>query len=448
MALLDMIAHKKIAVSKRVHILDDLKKIVRPTVKKLSSSLKGNCGFICEIKFASPSKGMISQEISPTKIAKIYEPFACAISVLADEHFFSGSYDYVKEVALAVNCPVLCKDIVVSPLQIYEARYYGADIVLLMLSVLDDDLYRECFDIAQSLNMDVICEVHSKEEMTRANKLLAPIIGINNRDLKTLKINMHTAKLALLAHEDALIILESGFSTHQQIMDHKKLCNGFLIGTSLMSSERIDLALREMIFGRVKICGLTNPIDAQASYEAGAYYGGLNFADISLRKISMSMAKEIIAAAPLIYGGVFVNQNISLVNDIARTLKLSFVQIHGDEDDDYIYDLRKILPHNIKIWRALAIKDKVIIPQNNNVDYWLLDSCSKNKGGSGNSFSWDLLKNISLENIILAGGIKPNNVKEASLLMPFALDCASGVEEDIGKKALVKLKQLFTNLRG
>jgi indole-3-glycerol phosphate synthase/phosphoribosylanthranilate isomerase len=448
MALDDIIAHKKCEVNSRIDNLKNIKKCLVPSKKSLAKALAKNLGFICEIKFASPSKGLIAKEKSALKVAAIYEPFATAISVLADENFFHGSYEFVSEVSLAVNCPVLCKDVVVSPLQVYEARYYGADIVLLMLSVLSDEVYNQCAQIAQSLNMDIICEVHTKEEMLRANKLLAPIIGINNRNLKTLEINMDTSKqLASLAHKDALVILESGFSNHQQIMDYKDIANGFLVGTSLMMNERIDLALRELIFGRVKICGITNPDDAKLCYEAGAYYGGLNFASLSKRKISLDEAGPIIKAAPLIWGGVFVNQPVALVNDIAVSLGLSFVQLHGDENAAYIKELRNTLPKPTEIWCAVAVKNQAILPKNTYVDHWLLDSFSPNRGGSGQSFSWDLIKDLSLDDVILAGGINPNNVKAASALSAFAIDCASGVEEKPGKKSPHKLKEFFKNLR-
>lgn len=452
MALHEIVAYKKMLLAERQKDLAHVIKAVKPTDKSLYKVLSDKkCGFIAEIKFASPSRGTIRSNITAVDVARTYEPFVSAISVLADEKFFGGSYAAVQQVSHTVSCPVLCKDVVVSPQQIYEARFYGADCVLLMLSVLNDDEFTECARVAASLNMDFICEVHTEEEMRRANNLHAPIIGINNRDLTTLAIDMETShRLAPLAHENALVILESGFSQHRQIAQYAKLADGFLIGTSLMRSERIDLALRELIFGRVKICGLTNPQDALLAYQSGAYYGGINFAPVSKRHVGIDDARDIMRAAPLVWGGVFVNQAASLVADVASRLGLSFVQLHGDEDQCYIDELKIVLPTNTEIWQAHRVKDELCMPGNEDVSRIVLDRFSADEfGGTGQSFDWRLLEDAHIRHeIVLAGGITPANVKAASDLLPFAIDCASGVEDgDPRKKSAYKIKELFGQLR-
>jgi indole-3-glycerol phosphate synthase / phosphoribosylanthranilate isomerase len=452
MALLDIVAHKKRIVAERQYDVARIIKSVTPTEKSLYRALSHEkSAFICEVKFASPSRGQIRADITAGDVARIYAPFADTISVLADEKYFGGSYDVVREVSLAVSCPVLCKDVVVSPLQVYEARYHGADCVLLMLSVLNDEEFQECARVAASLNMDFICEVHTESEMKRANNLHAPIIGINNRNLKTLEINLETSThLAPLAHENAILILESGFSHHHQIKQFSALADGFLVGTSLMKSPRIDLALRELIFGRIKICGLTNPQDAQTAYELGAYYGGLNFAPVSKRQVSVDEAKSIMSGAPLVWGGVFVNQPASLVADVALKLGLLFVQLHGDEDQDYINEVRALLPSNCELWRAVRVKNSLEIPHLLGVDRMLLDGFLEGCfGGTGQSFDWDLFAKEPRRNeLIIAGGITPSTIKAASDLLPFAIDIASGVEDlDPRKKSVQKIKELFLNVR-
>lgn len=452
MALDEIVDYKKALVSQRSHLLPSIKSAIRPTNKSLYKALmEPKKGFICEVKFASPSKGPIREGISALQVARHYEPFASAISVLADEKYFGGSYDVVRQVAESVSCPVLCKDVVVSPQQVYEARYHGADCVLLMLSVLEDQDFQECARVAASLNMDFIAEVHTEQEMHRANKLHAPIIGINNRNLKTLAIDMETsARLAPMAHANARIILESGFSKHEHIHRYASLGHGFLVGSSLMASPRIDLALRELIFGRVKICGITNVEDAHKAYQQGAYYGGLNFAEVSKRCITVEESRSIIASVPLVFGGVFVNQPQAQVADTVNQLGLKFAQLHGDENQHYIDELRAMLDPSCELWRAFRVKDTCVHPSYRNVDHVVLDQYSPHDfGGTGQSFDWNMLqKDSDLAQIIVAGGINPNNVRAAANLLPFALDIASGVEDaDPRKKSPHKLEALFYELR-
>ncbi|MCA9506918.1 MAG: bifunctional indole-3-glycerol-phosphate synthase TrpC/phosphoribosylanthranilate isomerase TrpF, partial [Myxococcales bacterium] len=312
MALEAIVEYKHRFINEKIEEIKSYKDFLLPSANNFFQALEQSpVAYICEIKQASPSLGLIRKDVNVLDVAKLYSPFADAISVLADEKYFLGSLENVLSVSHKKYAPLLCKDIVVSPWQIYQARRYGADAVLLMLSVLDDDNYRACEKIACDLKMAVVCEVHDEEEMKRANQLKAKIIGINNRNLKTLEVDVNTTERLLnLAWKDALIISESGFATHRQIYRYKDKVKGFLVGTSLMRQERIDRALRELIFGRVKICGLTNAYDAKIAYDNGAYYGGLNFSPLSQRCISVDEARSIIDGSPLSYGGIFVNQSV------------------------------------------------------------------------------------------------------------------------------------------
>src|SRR5580704_11709985 len=145
MVLSQMIAYKEDLIRRKSAKISKYKNSLSPSKKSLYQALnKEKTAFICEIKPSSPSQGVIRKEVDIIQVADIYAPFADAISVLADEKFFNGSLANVQKVSDRVRCPVLCKDVVVSPLQIYEARFYGADAVLLMLSVLDDETYLAC----------------------------------------------------------------------------------------------------------------------------------------------------------------------------------------------------------------------------------------------------------------------------------------------------------------
>ncbi|CAQ84144.1 MULTISPECIES: bifunctional indole-3-glycerol-phosphate synthase TrpC/phosphoribosylanthranilate isomerase TrpF [Photorhabdus] len=401
--------------------------------------------FILECKKASPSKGLIRQDFDPIQIAKTYHPYAAAISVLTDEKYFQGSYDYLRLVSDAVSQPVLCKDFIIDPYQIYLARYYQADAVLLMLSILDDEQYITLSELAHSLNMGVLTEVSSEEERCRAITLKAKVIGINNRDLRDLSIDLNrTKQLAPQLPAGTIVISESGIHQHQQIRELSHFANGFLIGSALMAQPNLDLALRQLILGENKVCGLTRPQDAKAALQAGAIYGGLIFAEHSPRKINIQQAQQIINAANLKYVGVFQNQSSAFISHTAHTLSLAAVQLHGAEGEIYIQELRKILPENCQIWKAIDMSKGTFHTKTENIDRYLLDN---GKGGTGKSFDWQLLEKKSLDNVMLAGGLNEENCQQAAKYGCLGLDFNSGVESSPGIKSSHKLNKVFQRLR-
>src|SRR5437660_798827 len=164
---------------------------LQPSDRSLARALRaGHTGFIMECKHASPSAGVLRPDFDPVAIARAYAPIADAISVITDKPYFQGSLEYLRAVREAVDLPVLCKDFVVDPYQVYEARHYGADALLLMLSVLEDREFQQCMAVAEALDMDVLAEVHDEHELERAVRLGARLIGINNRDLRTLQVDL------------------------------------------------------------------------------------------------------------------------------------------------------------------------------------------------------------------------------------------------------------------
>ncbi|TNH43121.1 bifunctional indole-3-glycerol-phosphate synthase TrpC/phosphoribosylanthranilate isomerase TrpF [Photorhabdus luminescens] len=401
--------------------------------------------FILECKKASPSKGVIRQDFDPIQIAKIYQPYAAAISVLTDEKYFQGNYEFLRLVSDAVHQPVLCKDFIIDPYQVYLARYYQADAILLMLSVLDDQQYIALSEFAHSLNMGVLTEVSSEEERARAVALKAKVIGINNRDLRDLSIDLNrTKQLAPQLPEGTIVISESGIHQHQQIRELSHYANGFLIGSALMAQSNLDLALRQLILGENKVCGLTRPQDAKAVLQAGAVYGGLIFAEHSPRKIDIQQAQQIINAANLKYVGVFQNQSSAFISHTARTLSLAAVQLHGAEGEVYIAELRKTLPENCQIWKAVDMSKDAFHAKAGNVDRYLLDN---GEGGTGQSFDWQLLDKQSLANVMLAGGLNEENCQQAAKYGCCGLDFNSGVESAPGIKSSHKLNKVFQLLR-
>ena len=207
---------------------------------------------IAEIKKASPSKGIIREDFDVAQIARIYEQSgARCLSVLTDINFFQGHPDYLALAKEHCNLPVLRKDFIVDPYQIYESAYLGADCILLIVALLDDVQLAEYCNLAQELNMAVLVESHTWEELDRALLLPTPLIGINNRSLHTFQTDLNLS-IDLKKHipEDRIVITESGINTAKDIkLMQSHGINTFLIGESLMRADDIGLALKKLICG-------------------------------------------------------------------------------------------------------------------------------------------------------------------------------------------------------
>jgi len=435
-----------IAARKQQQPLDSFQDQLVATERDFYQALRGpRTVFILECKKASPSKGVIREDFDPQQIASVYKHYASAISVLTDEKYFHGSFDYLPIVSQVVTQPVLCKDFIIDPYQIYLARFYQADACLLMLSVLDDEQYLALAAVAHSLKMGVLTEVSNEAELERAIALKAKVVGINNRDLRDLSITLdRTRQLAPRLPRDVTVISESGINHYAQVRELSHYANGFLIGSALMGEPNLTQAVRRVLLGANKVCGLTRAEDAQAAYSAGAIYGGLIFVPTSPRLVSEQQAATVIAAAPLSYVGVFRNQPVEEVVAKVTTLGLAAVQLHGDEDQAYITTLRQVLPATVEIWKALSVGET--LPERNlqHVDKYLLDN---GQGGSGQRFDWGLLAGQSLDNVLLAGGLNESNCLSASQVGCAGLDFNSGVETAPGIKDTHKLAAVFQTLR-
>ncbi|AJI54272.1 bifunctional indole-3-glycerol-phosphate synthase TrpC/phosphoribosylanthranilate isomerase TrpF [Francisella philomiragia] len=432
---------------KRLFPLDVFKKEVIKTDRDFYQALESDKAvFILECKKGSPSKGVIRKKFDLNEIAAVYKNYANVISVLTDEEFFMGSFANLEIVRKQVTQPILCKDFIIDEYQIYLARHYQADAVLLMLSVLDDNEYKKLAKVANRLGMGILTEVSNEEELQRAIKLKAKVIGINNRNLRDLSIDLNTTRLlAPKIPKGTIIISESGIYKNQEIRDLRNYVNGFLIGSSIMSERNLELAVRKLVYGFNKVCGLTSVENAQKAYNAGAVYGGFIFVEKSPRYVDFAMAKQIAKKVRLNYVGVFANASIEDVVSAAYGLKLSAVQLHGDENQEYIDALKSKLHRNCQIWKAYGI-DKTVPEFFDNVDYHLLDAQVDGKsGGTGKAFDWGLIKDK--KNIILAGGLNAKNIAKAIELKCSAYDINSGVESEPGQKDQQKLKEVFEVIR-
>ncbi len=204
---------------------------------------------IAEIKKASPSKGVIRADFMPADIAQSYaEHGAACLSVLTDVPFFQGSSDYLKQARASCDLPVLRKDFMVDPYQVYEARVMGADCILLIAACLDDAQMKDLEAIARSLDMAVLVEVHDAQELARALKLKTPLVGINNRNLKTFEVSLD-ATLGMIKDvpADRILITESGIVTAEDVQKMREAnVNAFLVGETFMRAADPGQALAKL----------------------------------------------------------------------------------------------------------------------------------------------------------------------------------------------------------
>lgn len=209
----------------------------------------GQPAVIAEIKKASPSKGVLRADFIPADIAQSYaEHGAACLSVLTDVQFFQGSIDYLKQARASCQLPVLRKDFIVDAYQVYESRAMGADAILLIAAILDDGQMKEFEAIARSLDMAVLVEVHDAAELTRALKLKTPLLGINNRNLKTFEVSLDTT-LSLMRDvpKDRLLVTESGIHTREDVLRMGAAgVNAFLVGEAFMRAADPGMALAEL----------------------------------------------------------------------------------------------------------------------------------------------------------------------------------------------------------
>lgn len=450
----EIVARKRADVAARLLgvALDDLFARVEPTTRSLAAGLaRPGARFIMEVKRASPSEGVLRADADPAALARAYAGAADAISVLVDTPYFGGSYADLEAVRAVFDGPILAKDFVVDPRQVPEARRHGADAVLVMLSVLGDDEARDVMAAAARLRMDVLVEAHDEAEVRRAVALGARLVGINNRDLKTLAVDLAvTERLTQLVPADRLVIAESGIASRADVARLAPHADAFLVGSSLMKAPRPAEAARALAFGRVKLCGLTRVEDVGLAAAAGATHAGFILIPGTPRALTLGEALPLAAAARaagLVPVGVFRNEKLLQVAAAARALAFGAIQLHGEEDLGYIEGLRNSVPQHVEIWAASGVGEAV--QPRLGADRLLFDTAANGQsGGTGLAFDWSRVASRGdLPHALLAGGLNPANARAAAALGAYALDVGSGVEAAPGRKDPAKVTALFEALR-
>jgi len=234
------------ALLQRIEQASPVRGFIRAIENKIS---QGEAAVIAEIKKASPSKGVMRENFVPADIAKSYQQHGAAcLSVLTDEDFFQGCEAYLQQAREATKIPVIRKDFIIDPYQVYEARAMSADCILLIVAALEDSMMKELLSLAHELEMDVLMEVHDRDEMARAINSGAKLIGVNNRNLRTFEVSLeNTLGMLDMVPEDRILVTESGIHAPADVqLMRQNNVNAFLVGEAFMRVDEPGEKLAEL----------------------------------------------------------------------------------------------------------------------------------------------------------------------------------------------------------
>lgn len=412
--------------------------------------------FICEVKKASPSKGIIAEHFPYLDIAKEYEVAgAAAISVLTEPDFFKGDKKYLQEIASTVKIPVLRKDFIIDEYQIYQAKVWGASAILLICACLDMPTLTKFRELADSLGLSSLVEAHDENEVQMAIDCGARIIGVNNRNLKDFTVDVqNSVRLRNLVQDDVIFVSESGLETPEdiQVLRDNNIGVALMGETFMRSPNKVEKLA--YLYGptyytpKVKMCGISKVETISAVVEAKPDYMGLVFAP-SKRQVTVDQAKTLVEELHKQYTtrynngaeqsnndeiktvGVFVNETLENIVTIATEANLDAVQLHGDEDEAFIQSLKERT--NVEVWKAVQIRSSADVEVwiDSSADMLLFDAYHKDeRGGTGEVFDWSCLDEFERP-FMLAGGIDSTNVARAiRTVRPYGIDISSGIETD------------------
>ena len=433
--------------------------------------------FICEVKKASPSKGIIAEHFPYLDIAKEYEVAgAAAISVLTEPDFFKGDKKYLQEIASTVKIPVLRKDFIIDEYQIYQAKVWGASAILLICACLDVPTLTKFRELADSLGLSSLVEAHDEHEVQMAIDCGARIIGVNNRNLKDFTVDVqNSVRLRNLVQDDVIFVSESGLETPEdiQVLRDNNIGVALMGETFMRSPNKVEKLA--YLYGptyytpKVKMCGISKVETIPAVVEAKPDYMGLVFAP-SKRQVTVDQAKTLVEELHKQYGnrysreevqcsndvvqdgavigavqegtatgdahegtltstenasptlihqeaiktvGVFVNETLENLVTIATDANLDAVQLHGDEDEAFIKALKE--KTDVEVWKAVQIRSSTDAEAwiDSSADMLLFDAYHKDERG-GTGEVFDWSCLDEFERpFMLAGGIDSTNVAHA-----------------------------------
>jgi indole-3-glycerol phosphate synthase/phosphoribosylanthranilate isomerase len=409
-----------------------------------------------EIKRASPSKGDIRLDLDPAALAREYEAGgAAALSVLTEPAFFKGSAADLSSARNAVRIPVLRKDFIFDPYQVYETAAMGADAMLLIVRILDDERLGKLYGLARSLGLDVLVEVYDDADAARAKALGARLVGVNARDLSSFKVDLgHTASLAALFPPETTVMALSGICGPADILKMERAgIRQFLVGEAVVRDPALLPALVGAEgTGRVKVCGIRDAVTARLCAKLGFGAVGAVFYPRSPRAVTAAQAHEMFTGLPdgMARVGVFVDMPADAMAAIGREAGLTTIQCHGSEPPADLLAIQaagfrviKVLKHTGRelLHEAAALPDSVGI----------LVECGSGAlpGGNGCGWRWrDAAILAGTRPFALAGGLTPSDLPTAATeSRAVAFDVSSGVESAPGVKAAALLEELAANAR-
>ena len=414
--------------------------------------------FICEVKKASPSKGLISADFDPVAIARDYQAAgAAAVSCLTEPFWFQGTDEYLTAIADAVDIPVLRKDFVVDEYMVYQAKAIGAAAVLLICSILDDEQLAAYVALCHELGLSALVEAYAPEEVPRAVAAGARIVGVNNRDLRTFEVDFgRSIDLRPAAGANRVFVSESGVETRADVARLEDAAvDAVLIGETLMRAADKQAMLDDLrgvgekdaaqdgaagvaddaAGPRVKLCGLWRDQDIDAVLAAAPDYCGfvIDFPK-SHRSVTPERAIELgyaLEGSGITRVGVFVDADPETIELLVLAEAIDAVQLHGHEDAAYVSALKERLRGRATVIQAFKVRDAADIAdaEKSPADLVLLD----NGQGTGQAFDWALLATDAPTRprrpFILAGGLTPQNAGAAiAATRPYAVDMSSGIE--------------------
>lgn len=457
-----------------------------PLVDFVSRLAQRTPALMAEIKRASPSKGDIDIHANAASQAKLYASAgASVISVLTEPTWFKGSLSDLHVARMAVaNLPnrpaILRKDFIFDRYQVLEARIAGADTVLLIVKMLPDAVLSDLYTYSQSLGMEPLVEVNDRDEMARALRLRAKVIGVNNRDLTSFHVDLETSSsLVSMVPQGTILCALSGISTSRDVAKYaSEGIKAVLVGEALMKAHNTRTFIADLLGWSptspprpklIKVCGTRSVDSAQAAIEEGVHMIGMIFDPTSRRAVKPSVARQIVQAvrdcraqktasnlsgsstdyfgyqldqflhrAPLTVG-VFRNQSLEVVQRMQREFDLDVVQLHGNEPLEWA----RLLPS--PVLRRFRPGE----PGLSSTGYHALPLLDAGSGGSGQKLDWEAVRRTvdADTTLILAGGLDPSNVEHALAATGAAgVDVSSGVETN-GEPDALKVRAFIRNAK-